>query len=421
MPTELSTMSTLTTKVTRSRGTTGGHTGSSLGGGGYENEEWYHGLLPREDITKLLTTQGHFLVRQTEPRQGQGMKLVLSVKWNGKAHHFIINENTGKIYIERYQFDSVCDLIRFYVTRKVPVTEKSGAQLLLAVPKQDWELRHEQVELGKMLGEGAFGGVYAGVLTLGNDTHKVAVKVHKGKELKKDMIKEICKEARIMRRYEHPNIVRFYGVAIEHEPIMLVMELVNGGSLDKYLEKKGSSISTNERVSMCYDAAKGLEYLHDKGCIHRDVAARNCLVQDGHVKISDFGLSREMSNHEAKYKLKNLKQKLPIRWLAPETLITASYTTKSDVYSYGIMMWEVFTDGSDPYPGMSVAEVNVQVKNGYRMPAPDNMPTALRTIMSKHCYPGDPSERWSMTQIRKALEDLVSGVSSKKSRMALAT
>ncbi|KAK0415038.1 hypothetical protein QR680_011740 [Steinernema hermaphroditum] len=411
-----STVSTVS-KVTRSRGA--GH-GSNLGGGGYENEEWYHGLLPREDITKLLTQQGHFLVRQTEPRQGQGMKLVLSVKWNSKAHHFIINENCGKIYIERYQFDSVNDLIRFYTTRKVAVTEKSGAQLLIAVPKQDWELRHEQVDLGKMLGEGAFGGVYAGTLTMANDiVHKVAVKVHKGKALNKEMIKEICKEARIMRRYEHPNIVRFYGVAIEHEPIMLVMELVNGGSLDSFLVKKGSTIGTNERVSMCYDAAKGLEYLHDKGCIHRDVAARNCLVQDGHVKISDFGLSREMSNHEAKYKLKNLKQKLPIRWLAPETLITASYSSKSDVFSYGIMMWEVFTDGADPYPGMTVGEVNVQVKSGYRMAPPDNMPTALRVIMSKHCFPGDPHERWSMTQIRKSLEDLVSGQSSKKSRMGL--
>lgn len=135
---------------------------------------------------------------------------------------------------------------------------------------------------------------------------------------------------------------------------MLLMELVDGGSLDKYLQKNASKITVPERIKMCHDAAKGLEYLHDKGCIHRDVAARNCLVSEGRCKISDFGLSREMSAVNAKYKLTNLKQKLPIRWLAPETLTTASYSTKSDVFSYGILMWEIFSDGADPYPGKSV-------------------------------------------------------------------
>uniref|UniRef100_A0A914YBL1 SH2 domain-containing protein n=1 Tax=Panagrolaimus superbus TaxID=310955 RepID=A0A914YBL1_9BILA len=124
---------------------------------GFEQEEWFHGMLPREDITKLLVDQGHFLVRMTEPKPNQGMKLVLSVKWNKKPHHFIINHDgkeASKYYIERFQFDSVIDLINFYISRKVPVTEKSGACLIHPVPRQDWELYHESIELGKMLGEG---------------------------------------------------------------------------------------------------------------------------------------------------------------------------------------------------------------------------------------------------------------------------
>ena len=218
------------------------------------------------------------------------MKLVLSVKWDDKPHHFIINQGgkENKYYIEKYQFVTIADMIQFYVTRKVPVTEKSGACLITAVPHQDWELKHETIELGKMLGEGAFGAVHAGIfVTKAGATKKVAVKVHKGKAVTKEMIQEICKEARTMRRFKHPNVVAFYGVAVAHvsfellpcilklfvftfqEPIMIVMELVSGGALDSYLVKHADKITVSERIVMCLDAAKGVEYLHDRSCIHR--------------------------------------------------------------------------------------------------------------------------------------------------------
>ncbi|KAI6172351.1 SH2 motif and Tyrosine protein kinase domain containing protein [Aphelenchoides besseyi] len=326
-----------------------------------------HSRRNRSSSNNLLTIQGQFLVRLTEPKAGQGKKMVLSVRWNNRVHHLIINENDSFFYIEHFKFSSVSDLIGHYMRTGKPVTEKSGAVLLTPVLRQDWELKHEQLDLGKTLGEGAFGEVRMGTLTQGKKKIKVAIKIHKGTNLSKEMIKEMCKEARIMRRYEHPNIVRFYGLAMEKEPLMLVMELVDGGSLDK------------------------------------------C-----RVKISDFGLSREISTSNAKYKLKNLKQRLPIRWLAPETLTSASYSQKSDVFSFGILLWEVFSDGADPYPNMTIAEVNVQVKQGYRMPPPDSMPNPIRNIMTQHCFPGEPSDRWSMMQIRKAIEDQFGTTSVKK-------
>ncbi|CAD5230051.1 unnamed protein product [Bursaphelenchus okinawaensis] len=370
-----------------------------------DKEDWYHGMLPREDIATLLKDNGQFLVRLTEPKQGQGMRLVLSCRWNTRLFHLIINEADGHFYIEHFKFQSVSELVKHYQKTKKPVTVKSGAVLEKPVIRQDWELKHDQIELGKMLGEGAFGGVYMGNFTTGGKVIKVAVKVHKGKELSKEMIKEMCKEARIMRRYDHPNIVKFYGVAMHNEPLMLVMELVDSGSLDKYLQKNAAKLTTPIRVKMVLDAAKGLEYLHDKGCIHRDVAARNCLVSEGRVKISDFGLSKEASVQNTKYKLTNLKQKLPIRWLAPETLTLLQYSSKSDVFSFGILMWEVFSDGQDPYPGMTLAEVNMKVREGYRMPPPESMPCALGDIMHKGCFPAEPDERMSMMQIRKLVEE----------------
>ncbi|KAK6043298.1 protein tyrosine kinase, partial [Cooperia oncophora] len=248
------------------------------------------------------------------------------------------NNVTGKVFIEKENFSCVLAMIEYYVREQKPITESTGAVL----NHTDTETRLG-IELGQKLGEGAFGGVYAGILTLDNKKYEVAVKVNKGSEVTKKIISEICKEARIMRRYRHPNVVKFFGVAIEHEPIMLVMEMVSGGSLDVHLQKEAAHITKRDRLRYSIGAAKGLEYLHENDCLHRDVAARNCLVHKGDVKLSDFGLSRELSNRAKKYKLKDMKQRLPIRWLAPEVLSSGTYSKKSDVYSFGILLWEVCT------------------------------------------------------------------------------
>uniref|UniRef100_A0A915AEA0 Tyrosine-protein kinase n=1 Tax=Parascaris univalens TaxID=6257 RepID=A0A915AEA0_PARUN len=368
-----------------------------------ESARWYHGMLPREDIQQLLTEDGHFLVRQSEVKIGEGLKTILSVRWNGKFRHFVISHEDGRFFIEKYQFDSISDLIRFYTMKKKPITRRTGALIVYGVPKQPWELHHDQVKLGRLIAEGGFGGIYEALVKINGRSIKAAVKVHKGRALDKEIIKNICNEARIMRRYSHPNIVRLYGVAVGRDPIMVVMEHVKDGALDSYLVKRGRWLCISEKVRMCLDAASGLEYLHKMGCIHRDVSARNCLVQKMRIKISDFGLSREITNNEEKYKLTNLKQKLPIRWLAPETLMNATYTTKSDVFSYGILLWEIFMDAAEPYFGMTIAEVNEQVKSGYRMPPPECMPKPIQKVMCVYCFVENPEERLSMKEIHEYL------------------
>ncbi|VDL71323.1 unnamed protein product [Nippostrongylus brasiliensis] len=225
-------------------------------------------------------------------------------------------------------------MIQYYVRERKPVTKSTEAILIAPIPKQDWEFKHEWIELGKKLGEGAFGGVYAGILTLNKQKFEVAVKVNKAGDITKKIIAEICKEARLMRRYSHPN-----------EPVMLVMEMVSGGALDVFLQKNGSNITKKERLLYAVCAARGLDYLHENNCLHRDVAA------------SDFGLSRELSNRAKKYRMKDMHQRLPIRWLAPEVLTTGTYSKKSDVYSFGILLWEIYHNGQIPYEDMSPAEV----------------------------------------------------------------
>lgn len=145
----------------------------------------------------------------------QGMKTILSVRWKGRNNHFVVNEREGKVFIEKERFPSVLEMIEYYVREQKSISETTEAILISPIPKQDWEFKHEWIELGRKLGEGAFGGVYAGVLTIGNRKYEVAVKVNKATEVTKQIIGEICKEARIMRRYRHPNVVKFYGVAVE--------------------------------------------------------------------------------------------------------------------------------------------------------------------------------------------------------------
>ncbi|CAB3397191.1 unnamed protein product [Caenorhabditis bovis] len=377
----------------------------------HEDMDWYHGLLPRADINKLLENDGDFLVRTTH-KDKDGLTIILSVKWNGKCHHYpCVELPDGTILVDDKRFDSVLDMITSLKTKKTPVSKEVGAILINPIMKQEWELRHDQISLGKMLGEGAFGGVYRATMYHKGRKIPVAVKVSKGntKMSTKSMIEEVCKEARIMRKYQHPNIVNFYGVCVEREPIMLVMELANMGALDSYLQNEKNNVTLRDKMRFSLDAAKGLEYLHQHGCIHRDVAARNFLVHKCSVKISDFGLSKQLSDHAHKYKLKDLHQKLPIRWLAPEVMASATYTFKSDVFSFGILLWEIFMDGAIPYPGMTLAEVSREVRKGYRMEPPDRMPTFVRTVMINQCFPNNPEDRGNMTEIRNAIENMLEG------------
>uniref|UniRef100_A0A8C2DIH7 non-specific protein-tyrosine kinase n=1 Tax=Cyprinus carpio TaxID=7962 RepID=A0A8C2DIH7_CYPCA len=304
-----------------------------------------------------------------------------------KSHTNYRFEGTG--------FPTIPQLIEHHYTTKQVITKKSGVVLLNPVIKK-WILNHEDVILGELLGKGNFGEVFRGTL---RDKTLVAVKTCK-EDLPQDLKIKFLSEARILKQYDHPNIVKLIGVCTQRQPIYIVMELVPGGDFLSFLRKKKEDLKTKQLVKFALDAAAGMAYLELKNCIHRDLAARNCLVGENNVlKISDFGMSRQEDN--GIYSSSGLKQ-IPIKWTAPEALNYGRYSSESDVWSYGILLWETFSLGVCPYPGMTNQQAREQVEKGYRMSCPQKCPDEVYRIMQR-CWEYKPENRPKFVDIQKEL------------------
>ncbi|XP_060582980.1 tyrosine-protein kinase Fer-like [Ruditapes philippinarum] len=364
-----------------------------------EDEEWFHGVLPREEVQRLLSDDGDFLVRESKNKRTNETQYVLSAYWQG-YRHFIIQFQEGGWRFEGSTYPTIPELVNHQYHSGQPVTNKSGTILSKPILRESWELNNDDIVLETKIGNGNFGEVFKGVYKRTSEV--VAVKTCKD-TLSEEQRKKFLMEGRILKQYDHPNIVKFIGIAAQRQPVMIIMEYVSGGALLSFLRKEGKKQSRLKAAQMCVDAACGMAYLSDKGCIHRDLAARNCLVGDNHVvKISDFGMSRE----EEEYTVSDGMKQIPIKWTAPEALNFGKYTTACDVWSFGILMWEIFSNGQTPYPGWTNAIARESVEQGYRMQAPASCPDSLYQLMLK-CWDGNPSTRIIFSDLHKQLKDLV--------------
>ena len=324
-------------------------------------------------------------------------------RWKNSCKHIILcRSRNGFWYLtDEMSFEEIAELITHYRKKKIAITP-DGTLLKHPVPRQSWELGHDSIMIEKKLGEGAFGEVYKGEMYLDQNLKiPVAIKTLRDIEATKSERQEFLKEARLMRQLRHKHIVSLYGVCAQEQPMMIIMELAPGGSLLNHLREKGHSISLSEHVRYCVDSAKGMRYLEKNKVIHRDVAARNCLLGDKKdVKVSDFGLGLLATTVKA-----DASQKVPIRWLSPETLQTMTFTLKSDVWSFGIMMWEVFSDGQEPYPDFNTSKVREAVgKHKYKMEPPFGTPLTVRELMIK-LWQHNPNDRPNFRYITKELKN----------------
>ncbi|XP_018403601.1 PREDICTED: focal adhesion kinase 1 [Cyphomyrmex costatus] len=268
---------------------------------------------------------------------------------------------------------------------------------------RDYEIVRNQVELGEIIGEGQFGNVHKGSYK-GRDDQTIAVAV-KTCKVDADLAtaEKFLEEAYIMQQFEHPHIIRLIGVCSE-APIWLVMELARLGEMRAYLQSNKHRLDLATLLLYTFQLSTALSYLESKKFVHRDIAARNVLVSSHNcVKLADFGLSRWVED-QSYYTAS--KCKLPIKWMAPESINFRRFTTSSDVWMFGVCMWEILMLGVKPFQGVKNNEVIRKLENGERLALPNHCPPRLYSLMSQ-CWSYEPSKRPTFKEIRETLHEIL--------------
>nr|XP_057932611.1 ephrin type-A receptor 2a isoform X2 [Doryrhamphus excisus] len=276
----------------------------------------------------------------------------------------------------------------------------------IAIQKFVTEIDPSAVNKLKVIGVGEFGEVFRGVMkTPGRGEVAVAIKTLKQGYSEKQR-QDFLSEASIMGQFSHPNIIRLEGVVTKFKHAMIVTEYMENGALDIYLKDRDGEIPTYQLGGMLRGIAAGMKYLSDMNYVHRDLAARNVLVNGNlECKVSDFGLSRVLEDDaEGTYTTRG--GKIPIRWTAPEAIAYRKFTSASDVWSFGIVMWEVMAFGERPYWDMSNHEVMKAINEAFRLPAPMDCPSAIYQLMLQ-CWQHDRSSRPRFSDIVNILDKLL--------------
>ncbi|KAJ8270790.1 hypothetical protein GJAV_G00119310 [Gymnothorax javanicus] len=282
------------------------------------------------------------------------------------------------------------------------------------------ELDASCIKIERVIGAGEFGEVCSGRLKLpGKRDMSVAIKTLKNGYTEKQRRDFLC-EASIMGQFDHPNVVHLEGVVTRGKPVMIVIEYMENGSLDAFLRKHDGQFTVIQLVGMLRGIAAGMRYLSDMGYVHRDLAARNILVNSNLVcKVSDFGLSRVIEDDpEAVYTTAG--GKIPVRWTATEAIQYRKFTSASDVWSYGIVMWEVMSYGERPYWDMSNQDVIKAIEEGYRLPAPMDCPPGLHQLMLD-CWQKERADRPKFDQIVGILDKMIRNPNTLKTPVGTCT
>ncbi|PIO37557.1 hypothetical protein AB205_0079200 [Aquarana catesbeiana] len=293
-----------------------------------------------------------------------------------------------------------------------------------------WEFPRKNLVLGKTLGEGEFGKVVkATAFRLKGKAGYTTVAVKMLKEsASQSELRDLLSEFNLLKQVNHPHVIKLYGACTQDGPLHLIVEYAKYGSLRSFLREsrkvgpnsgggdsnRNSSYLDNpderaltmgDLISFAWQISRGMQYLAEMKVVHRDLAARNVLVAEGRkMKISDFGLSRDV--YEEDSYVKRSKGRIPVKWMAIESLFDHIYTTQSDVWSFGVLLWEIVTLGGNPYPGIAPERLFNLLKTGYRMEKPENCSDEMYNLMLK-CWKQEPDKRSTFGEISKELEKMM--------------
>ncbi|XP_065553750.1 tyrosine-protein kinase Tec isoform X2 [Lathamus discolor] len=380
--------------------------------------EWYSRNLNRSKAEQLLRNEdkeGGFVVRDSSQ---PGLYTVsLYTKFGGEGssgiRHYHIKETVTspkQYYLaEKHLFNSIPEIIDYHkhnaaglVTRlRYPVTpKKTTAPTTAGFSYEKWEINPSELTFMRELGSGLFGVVRLGKWRA---QYKVAIKaIREGAMYEEDFIEE----AKVMMKLTHPKLVQLYGVCTQQRPIYIVTEFMEHGCLLNYLRKKRGVLSKDVLLTMCQDVCEGMEYLERNSFIHRDLAARNCLVSDsGVVKVSDFGMTRYVLDDQY---TSSSGAKFPVKWCPPEVFNYSRFSSKSDVWSFGVLMWEVFTEGKMPFEKSSNYEVVTMVSQGHRLYRPKLACKQVYEMMMM-CWQEKPEGRPTFEELLHTIIDIAEG------------
>ncbi|KAK6493592.1 tyrosine-protein kinase Tec-like isoform X1 [Huso huso] len=379
---------------------------------------WYCKNVNRNKAEQGLKTEdreGGFMVRDSSQPGAYTVSLFTKSGGEGTSQvkHYHIKETQAfpkQFYLaEKHNFNSIPELIDYHqhnaaglVTRlRYPVGKKGRSAPTTAGFSYDkWEISPSDLTFMKELGSGQYGVVRLGKWRA---QHKVAIKaIREGAMYEEDFIEE----AKVMMTLSHPKLVQLYGVCTQEKPIYIVTEFMEHGCLLNYIRQRRGRFSQGMLISICQDVSEGMEYLEKHGFIHRDLAARNCLVNDSQVvKVSDFGMTRYVLDDQY---TSSSGVKFPVKWSPPEVLNFCKYSSKSDVWSFGVVMWEVFTEGKMPFENSPNHEVVAMVSQGHRLYRPKQAPPNVYEIM-KMCWHEKAEERPCFYEISIMINEVAEG------------
>ncbi|XP_035158810.3 tyrosine-protein kinase Srms isoform X2 [Callithrix jacchus] len=408
-------------------------------------ESWYFSGVSRTQAQELLLSPpnepGAFLVRPSESSLGG---YSLSVRAQASVCHYRVSMAAdGSLYLQKGQlFPGLEELLIYYKANWKLIQNPLLRPCVPQKPIQQdtWERPHSEFALRRKLGEGYFGEVWEG-LWLGS--LPVAIKIIKSADMK---LTDLAKEIQTLKGLRHKRLIRLHAVCSAGEPVYIVTELMGKGNLRAYLgSPEGRALCLSPLLGFACQVAEGMSYLEERRIVHRDLAARNVLVDDGLAcKVADFGLARLLKDDIYS---PSSGSKIPVKWTAPEAANYHVFSQKSDVWSFGVLLYEVFTYGQCPYEGASLGswreeagsareplaldlgrcrlgvegsgqgqagmtnhETLQQITRGYRLPRPATCPAEVYVLMLE-CWRGSPEERPTFAMLWEKLHAIHRGLS----------